>query len=149
MVGKNLSSNQRRVVSEIIRLITPLFPGLETHIQASVHADVTDFVASQVEAMPSFLRLPYMLAITTFHLLPIVRYGTHFLGLEQEAKAAYLSFWSNGKIGAMRDFIKLIRSCAVLAYFDHADIRRQLDADRLRSAAVAAGIENDNRESVS
>lgn len=128
-----LSSSERRVVSEIVRLTVSAWTELEPAAQARVHADVARFVALQVSSMPTFLRWPYRLAILAFNLLAVVRYARPFVSLREESKGSYLAFWSGGRIGPMRDFVKLIRSCAVLAYFDHAEVRRALDARRVAS----------------
>ncbi len=98
----------------------------DPEIRARVQEDATDFVCSQIAGMPSFLRLPYRLALVVFNWLPLLRWARSFARLPEPAKAAYLSFWSDGGISLNRDFVKLLRSCALLAYFDHEEVRRQL-----------------------
>jgi hypothetical protein len=120
---------------EIVRLTVPAYPDLDDQARARVDADVTDFVASQIGALPSFMHLPYRLGITAFQLLSLLRHGRRFAFLPKPAKESYLSFWSDGKIGPMRDFVKLIRSCALLAYFDHPEVRKRLLAKREAESA--------------
>jgi hypothetical protein len=129
------------VVAEIVRLTLPAYPDLDEQARARVHADVTDFVASQIEALPLFLHIPYRLGITAFHLLSLLRYGRRFASLPDAARESYLSFWSDGVMGPTRDFIKLIRSCALLAYFDHPGVRTRLLAERKgEPVAIATGV---------
>ena len=136
---RRLSSRRRDVVAEIVRLIVPAYPDLCEAERTRVHSGVTAFVASQIESLPAFLAVPYGVGITAFELLPVFRFSKRFASLEDPAKQAYLSLWSEGPIGPARDFVKLIRSCALLAYFDHPDVRRNLPAPRIfRSAPVAA-----------
>jgi hypothetical protein len=143
MASRRLSSTRRRVVAEIVRLTLPAYPELDEQARARVHADVTGFVVSQIEGLPSFLHLPYRLGITTFHLLSLLRYGRRFASLPDAARESYLSFWSDGVMGPTRDFIKLIRSCALLAYFDHPGVRRRLLAEREgKSAVIAPGAQS-------
>ena len=123
-----LSAAQTRVVSDIITLIIPGYPEMEAAAQVQAHGDVTAFVGSQIAGMPSFLRFPYKLALTAFAALPLLRYGRTFTGLDAEVRAHYLALWSDAPIGVMRNFVKLIRSCAVLAYFDHPLVMRHLEA---------------------
>ena len=118
--------HQRRVVAEIVGLIAPAEFAPDPEIRARVQDDTTDFVCSQIAAMPSFLRLPYRLALVAFQWLPLLRWARPFARLPERAKVAYLSFWSDGGISLNRDFVKLLRSCALLAYFDHEEVRRQL-----------------------
>ena len=115
-------------MAEIIRLIVPAYPDLEETERARIHSAVMAFVASQIESLPAHLSGPYRLAITLFGLLPLLRFGKRFALLDETVKEAYLSSWSDGPVGPTRDFVKLIRGCALLAYFDHPDVRRHLPA---------------------
>ena len=126
MSTAELPRRPRRVVAEIVRLLTPRYPRLADDTQTRVHDDVMRFVGAQIMALPDFLRLPYRLAITAFALLPVIRYGRPFLALSDDAKRAWLTSWSDGKIGATRNFVKLIRGCALLAYYDHPLVRERL-----------------------
>ncbi len=135
MATQALPARYTRVLSEIVRLLVPSYPKVDPAVKARVHADVTAFVVSQIEAMPSFLRLPYKLALITFNLLPLFWRGRPFVALPAAAQTAYVALWSDGPIGAMRDFVKLIRSCALLAYFDHPEVARRLDAQRMPMVA--------------
>lgn len=126
------------MVAEIVRLVTPGFPTLEDPERARVLAAVTGFVSSQIEAMPSFMSSPYCIAISAFRLLTVLRYGRFFEALDEEAKRAWLASWSDSKLGPFSDFIKLIRSCALLAYFDHPDVTQRLPAMNPVDARAAA-----------
>lgn len=136
---RRLSSNRRAVVAEIVRLITPAFPDLDESERARVHSAVTAFVASQIESLPTHLSGPYRIAITAFGLLALLRFGKRFALLDETVKEAYLALWSEGPIGPTRDFVKLIRGCALLAYFDHPDVRRRLPASPKPLSAAVVG----------
>lgn len=126
------------MVAEIVRLLTPEYPVRDDATRAEVHHDVVAFVASQIGALPDFLRLPYKLAIVVFELLPVLRHGRPFRSLGDDAKRSYLAFWSDGKIGALRNFVKLIRGCALLAYYDHPLVRAELTRTRNATAPDSA-----------
>jgi hypothetical protein len=123
---------QRRVLDEIVHLVTPDYPLMDVDTRHTVHTDVTRYVAAQIQGMPGFLRLPYKLALVAFNWLSLLLHRRRFLGLPPEARVAYLARWSDGPLGPMRDFVKLIRSCALLAYFDHPRVMDRLEAERLR-----------------
>jgi len=122
----------------MLRLITPEVAGLDAGVRARVHEDVVAHVVTQIEQMPSILALPYRLALWAFGLLPVLRYGRTFLGLTPPRQAVYLSSWSNAVIAPARDFIKLIRSCALLAYFDHPQVCEALRSARGESLSRPA-----------
>ena len=134
-----IPSHQRRVVAEIVGLVAPAEFVPDPDIRARVQGDATDFVCSQIAAMPSFLRLPYRLALTAFNLLPLLRWARPFGRLPERTRASYLSYWSDGGISVNRDFVKLLRSCALLAYFDHEEVRRHLGSALRPTLAGSAG----------
>ncbi len=123
---RRLSPSQRQIVARIVGRVLPARPCLSAPERARVHSAVTGFVASQIEALPTFLALPYRVALVAFQLLPALRYGRRFDSLDDASQAAYLTLWSEGPLAPARDFTKLIRSCALLAYFDHPDVRSHL-----------------------
>lgn len=114
-----LRGRRAATVAAIVECLVPSVPALETEVRAAVVADVVRFVSSQVAALPDFLRAPYGLALVGFEWLPLLRWGRPFGALDSARQAAYLDHWSDAPIGAMRNFVKLMRSCALLAYYDH------------------------------
>ena len=130
---------QRRVLAGIVDTILPPAPALQPEARKRVAAAATRFVVIEVESIPTFLRLPYLFAILGFQLLSVARYGVAFTGLPAEKQNAYVGLWTNSPIGVMRDFLKLIRGCSLLAYFDHPEVRYLLEQDRqTRHAEVRA-----------
>jgi len=126
----HLSALERRTVATIVTLVIPEFPRLEPTAHAHVRDDVCRYVLDQIGSMAGFLAGPYRAAIVGFEVLPILRYGQAFHALPGPRQHAYLARWSASPFGPMRDFVKLIRSCALLAYFDHRDVRSVLEAEK-------------------
>jgi hypothetical protein len=120
----------RRVVAAVVELLLPPFPALEAQVRVAVVGEATRFAIAQIENIPTFLRLPYLLAITGFQWLAVLRFGRPFLRLPRPRQDAYLALWSDSPIAPMRDFVRLIRGCVVLAYFDHPEVIRSLRAER-------------------
>ncbi len=121
----------------IVSLIIPMFPDLDAETRARVERDVTRYVASQIQQMPRFLRLPYKVAVVAFDWLALPRHARVFRRLPPELQSGYLERWSEARLGPMRDFVKLIRSSALLVYFDHPLVLRQLEAERRQAGHQA------------
>ena len=117
--GPRLGHRRQATVAAIVESLVPSVPVLDPATRSTVLHDVTRFVGSQISALPSFLRVPYGLALTAFELLPLLRWGRPFVALDHERRAAWVARWTDAPIGVMRNFVKLIRGCALLAYYDH------------------------------
>lgn len=114
------------VVGAMVERLLPDWPALAGPSRDRVAREVAAYVATQIAAAPSFLRLPMRLALHAFALLPLLRDGRTFAALRPARQAAYLALWSDAPVLAMRDLVKLVRSTALLAYFDHPEVRRAL-----------------------
>jgi hypothetical protein len=117
-----------RLVTELVRTLAPEEPALEAATRDAVLADVTGFVRFEIDALPAFLGLPYRSALLAFDWLALLRYGRRFVALEPTRRCAWVSAWSGAGFGPARDFVKLLRSCVMLGYFDHPEVRSALAA---------------------
>lgn len=122
---------QERVLAGIVAVLLPTDPPLDPQVRDAVAAEATRFVVLQVSNIPTFLRVPYRVAILGFHCLALFRHGRFFLSLPAERRRAYVTLWSDAPLGPMRDFVRLVRGCALLAYYDHAEVRRVLEEQRV------------------
>jgi hypothetical protein len=123
---------QDRTIAAIVTALAPAFPVIDAATQQGLLADVSGFVASQVAALPDFLRAPYRLALVGFEWLPALRWGRRFTALDEAPQQRYVARWSASRLGVMRNFVKLIRSCARLAYYDHPALHDALRAQAAR-----------------
>jgi hypothetical protein len=117
------------LVAAVVESLLPSGPVLAAEERADVATDVARVVATQIAAMPTFLRLPYRAALLAFDLLPALRHGRSFRGLDAVDRAAWVRRWDERGVGAMRAFVKLVRSCTLFAWYDHPRV----------TAALAAG----------
>ena len=108
-----------RLVEKIVNAILPEKPVIYSDSRKIVHEEVTDFVYGQIEALPVYLKIVYKLVLYKFNLFSIFICGNIFSNLSKLNQLKYLRIWSNSPIRQMRDFVKLIKSCAFLQYFDH------------------------------
>jgi len=127
-----LASERRSIatVRDIVTTMMPSYPELGRDARDQISSALTRYVTNQIAAMPTFLRIPYSVALLAFELLPLARYGRRFGRLQPDARAAYVAWWSDSPVSAMRDFVKLIRSTSLLVFFDHPLVRAQLDRER-------------------
>jgi len=132
-----MASTGEMIVRNIVALLLPHNPEVEPALRQQLEGEVGAYVAEQIDAMPGFMRLPYKLVLLGFEILPVLRYGRRFTRLPRPRQASYLARWSDAPILPLRDFIKLIRSSALLVYFDHAALLTLLEAQRVARALPA------------
>ncbi len=127
----------RKLLVHMARALYPREPRLSAADQAQVEAEVVDYLAGQILAMPVYLRVPYILALHAFNYSSLLRFGLPFTRIKQTRQYRFVRSWSRSPIGLMRDFVKLIRSCVLLAYLDHRLVLEQLESDaRTQSPAI-------------
>ena len=128
---------QEQLIGAVVRSVLPERPALDVDTRAAVEADVTRLVATQIGAMPGFLRLPYRCALLGFELLPVLRWGRTFRALDAERRRAWVALWDERGLGPMHAFVKLVRSCTLLGFYDHPRVAAALAATAT-AAPVAA-----------
>lgn len=117
----------------VVRPLLPDKPRLNGNRHLAVEQDVVDFLAAEIAAMPGYLRMPYQIALRGYNWLALLRYGRLYVGLESSTQAQYMRSWSDSPLGAMRDFIKLIRSTVLLQYLDHPLVRAELETGQSKA----------------
>jgi hypothetical protein len=118
------------LLEAVVATVAPEFPPLAAEERAAVVADVADFVAFEIAAMPGFLRVPYRAALAGFDALAVLTGGRRFAALSEARRARHLARFDAAPLAAARDFAKLVRSTSLLAWYDHPRVRERLDAGR-------------------
>jgi hypothetical protein len=77
--------------------------------------------------MAGHFRLPYIMVLRAFDWLACRQYAQRFSRLDPAKRKDYLSVWIHSTVGFKRDFIKLIRSCALLRFYDHPEIMASME----------------------
>ena len=126
------SRRQEALLTAVVHSLLPPFPTLPPGERSAVAADVVATVVDQITAMPGFLRVPYRSALVAFDLLPVLRFGRPFRGLDDRRQRAWLESWDERGVGPMRAVVKLVRSCTLFAWFDHPRVGSALDAATTR-----------------
>ena len=117
--NSNYNCASYKLVEKIVSAMLPEKPVVYSDSRRKVEEDVSDFVYGQIEALPVYLRVIYKIVLCKFNFSSFFIYGNVFSNLTKSKQLNYLRIWSESPIRQMRDFIKLIKSCAFLQYFDH------------------------------
>ncbi|MBP9093316.1 flippase-like domain-containing protein [bacterium] len=87
----------------------------------------TEFVCSELSALPSSLRVLFKLGILGFRSITIITNLCPFENLSSERQAKIINTWSYGPIGLTRKLFKPLRSLALLAFFEHPAVVIAID----------------------
>ena len=116
----------RSTLAVLSTALLPPWPDLPAPLRAEIEAEVNVYVARQVERMPTFLRIPYVAVLGVFGVSAILRYGRPFTRLAPAQRDAWIRVWAQSPLVPMRDFVRMVRSCALLAWFDHPLVSQAL-----------------------
>ena len=122
-----------RLLRQIVGILIPSEPELDSEASREVEDAVVSFLAAQIQSLPVYVRIPYRFALVGFEWLAVLRFGRRYARLDDKHRRCYLRAWDQSPVGLCRDFVKLLRSCTLLAYLDHPVVARELD--------VAAGLQ--------
>ena len=123
-----LTTRERELLRAVVTVLLPDYPPLPDDVRGRVEEDVTTFLAAQIAGLATPLRMPYRLALAILDGLPLLRYGRPFTRLEPVQRVRWLDVWQARGGVATASVLKLLRSCALFAYFDHPLVTEQLEA---------------------
>lgn len=103
-------------------LLPPCEPG--------VTRDVAAFMDGQIAALPPRLRTLFHVGMTVFRLSVRVRHVSSFCGLQVDRRRAIVDAWAFGRVGLLRQLFRPVRSLAVLAYYERAEVSGALGSPR-------------------
>jgi hypothetical protein len=137
---------------DIARPLLPSVPKLPLVEAERVERDLATALDSQMAGMPAYLAAPFRVARVAFEFLPLLRFGRRYRALPIESQRRVVLAWSNAPIGAFRNFVKLVRSCALYTYLDHPIVTETLERDCLApdraqdevATSDAPGIRSEN-----
>lgn len=103
-------------------------PALPAPERERAVADAARFARAEIALMAPHLRLAAAAGLLAFDLAAIPAAGRRFRALAESQGRARLAAWDASPIGFVRDFAKLIRSLALLGYYDHPVVANALGA---------------------
>jgi glycosyltransferase 2 family protein len=108
-----------RLLRAIVEAVLPEPP-------PAVADDVAVFVAGQVQALPRRLRLAFAAGLVTFDLASRLRHPRGFAAQPRATRVALVESWAFGDWPQGRKLFRLVRSIALLAYYEHPLVASQL-----------------------
>lgn len=103
------------------------------------------FVDGQIKALQPKLRFLFESGMTTFRFVTRLRYLRGFCNLSLATRRAWTMRWAQGRIALLRQLFKPVRAIALLAYYDHDEVKRELLAPP--AALPAASLVRDRAAS--
>jgi len=95
--------------------------------QETVTAYCADFVQGEIRSLSKKFQLLFTIGMLGFNLLIWARYFQIFTRLPLSHRIQIFNGWAYGKIPLTRQLFKLIRSTALLAFFEHPAVVRCLE----------------------
>jgi len=123
-------------VSPFIRSLTEAVIPLDS-IQVAdpererVASIAADFVQGQLESLPAHVRIVFSLGMLAFRLFVRARYLSNFCRLPLDKRSAIVSDWAYGRVAVVRQLFRVVRSSALLAFYEIPDVRAALDTSSL------------------
>ena len=108
------------------------------HPVAARHA--ATFVDQQIAALPSKLRMMYGAGMTFFRFATRLRFFRGYCDVPLDARRAWTARWAESQITLLRQLFKPVRATALLAYYDHEDVRREVLGTPARLTLVSAEV---------
>ena len=93
----------------------------------AVTSDVMTFVSGQIQALPNRLRLLFRLGLVLFGLAVRLRHPFGLHALPPARRTRIVEAWAFGRWSSPRKLFRLVRSTALLAFYDHPAVAALLD----------------------
>jgi len=84
------------------------------------------FVDGQIAALPPKLQGMFGAGMTFFRFVTRLRFLRGYCDVPLERRRAWTRRWAESRIALLRQLFKPVRATALLAYYDHEDVRREL-----------------------
>lgn len=111
----------RQCASGIVgALLANLFDEIKSPDQLKTH-EASQFVLSQYDRMPDYLRVPFKLIAWFFDAAPIFIHGRPFHKLSLATRQQIVFNWKNASLGFKRDFIRFFDTLAIFAWYSERE----------------------------
>jgi hypothetical protein len=80
-----------------------------------------------VKNLPRKFQVLFAIAMFGFNILVFLRYFRLFSLLKTATRTEIFNFWAYGKIAITRKLFKLVRSTALLAFYEHPAVAEALE----------------------
>lgn len=117
---------------------------LEESAKKEVYEEVGRFTFTQIACIPFRYRVLFSIGLTGFKMYIFLLSGRFLCDLPLAKRRAIVESWAFGKVALTRKFMKLIRSLAILSYYDHPLVLEKLTAQGKDSSESEADDEKVN-----
>lgn len=123
----------------IVALTEAIVPAAEPDVpqreREAVLAKTAAFVQGQVDALPRRLSLMFAAGTLVFRFYVRLTHFRSFCGLDAETRRRVVEQWAYGRVALFRALFKLVRSTALLVFYESPEVRAALD--RAQGATTA------------
>lgn len=108
------------LLSALVKAALPLpqTPWMNDEQRVESVAFVSEFLNAQVRALPLRVRIMFFVGLSGFEFITVIRFGRRFASLEQDRGRRWFESWAYGKVGLARQLFRMIRSIALLAFYE-------------------------------
>jgi glycosyltransferase 2 family protein len=99
---------------------------------------VSAFVAGQNRALPWMLQVALKAGLAAFWVLVLLRYARPLPNLPPRKRRAVVHAWAWGRVGLARQLFRVLRSTALLAWYEDPDVQRAQLAPKAQPAPAEA-----------
>jgi hypothetical protein len=83
---------------------------------------VADFIQKEIRNLPQKFQLLFSIGMFCFNMLVWLRYFRSFSLLSLPLRVKIFNRWAYGKLALPRQLFRLVRSTALLAFFEHPSV---------------------------
>jgi len=102
--------------------------GIPEAATAPLVREVAGFVGGQLHELPVRLRAMFYTGLAGFRMVTRLRYARGFCELPAATRREWFERWAYGPVPLARQLFRPVRATALLAYYEHPDVRAALRA---------------------
>jgi hypothetical protein len=125
-------------------LVNALVPwdmvGLSKREQHETLESVVQFVRGQVKALSANLGVLFALGMLGFRIVVGLTHLRGFTRVSKDEQVRIVESWAYGKMALSRQLFRVLRSTALLAFFDHPNVRKAMRRPRLIALACVPNL---------
>jgi len=100
---------------------------------------VTGFVQGQLQSLPVLLRAAFAAGMAAFRILVRMRYFSNFKNLSLDKRKKIVAGWAWGKVALARQLFRVVRSTALLAFYEIPAVKAALETPAASPKSAQAG----------
>lgn len=101
---------------------------LENTARDRILNEVAAFLQGQIEALPRRLRWMFGFGMLGFRAVVILTHFRNFTALSESERRRAVELWAYGRFGLGRSLFRLVRSTALLAFYEFPEVEAALAA---------------------